>query len=161
MLKYLDDKLLSNIPMTAKNTAPLYQGPTLSYMLARVDRLLSKTLTDRLKAFDITLPQLTALSVLERKTGLTNAKLAELSFIKPQSANKILQDLSSQGWIEKKSDPDHGRRIIIELTPIGRDKLQQARAVVYELEHEMLKNIDISVVNLMHKHLDIMLNNLK
>jgi DNA-binding MarR family transcriptional regulator len=147
--------------MTSKNDLPAYQGATLSYMLARVDRVISKTLSERLKALDITLPQLTALSVLEHNGGLTNAKLAELSFIKPQSANKILQDLSNQGWIERQSDPLHGRRIMIALTTSGRAKLQQCHAIVYQIERVMLKNIDVSVVTLMRNHLDIMLNNLK
>src|SRR5690606_42040416 len=83
----------------------LNQLPTLSYMIARVDRIISKLLNERLKPLDITLPQFTALSVLAAKGNLSNAKLAERSFIKPQSTNKILQDLLSSGWISKESDP--------------------------------------------------------
>ncbi len=75
--------------------------PKLSYMIARVDRIISKHLTEHLKELEITLPQFTALSVLASKSNLSNAKLAERSFIKPQSANKILQDLLVNGWIEK------------------------------------------------------------
>lgn len=75
--------------------------PKLSYMIARVDRIISKHLTEHLKELEITLPQFTALSVLASKSNVSNAKLAERSFIKPQSANKILQDLLVNGWIEK------------------------------------------------------------
>ena len=64
----------------------LNQLPTLSYMIARVDRIISKLLNERLKPLDITLPQFTALSVLAAKGNLSNAKLAERSFILPENA---------------------------------------------------------------------------
>lgn len=41
--------------------------PKLSYMIARVDRIISKHLTEHLKELEITLPQFTALSVLASK----------------------------------------------------------------------------------------------
>lgn len=57
--------------------------PRLSYMIARVDRIISKYLTEHLKDLNISLPQFTALSVLAAKPNLSNAQLAERSFIKP------------------------------------------------------------------------------
>ncbi len=137
------------------------QTPTLSYMIARVDRIISKTLTEKLKNLNISLPQYTALSVLASKQGLSNAKLAERSFIKPQSANKILQDLEGAGWIEKYSDPTHGRRILIQLTPEGQKKLNECDQIIGDLETKMLKNIDINLAYLMRNNLELMVNNLK
>ena len=142
------------------NEQPIYQSPTLSYMIARVDRILSKLLTERLKDIDITLPQFTALSVLAAKGNLSNAALAKRSFIKPQSTNKILQDLFSQNWIEKKSDPSHGRQILINVTSQGFEKLSQCSAIVKELEDTMLHGIDINLAHLIRNNLDIMANNL-
>lgn len=139
---------------------PTHQLPTLSYMIARVDRIISKMLSERLKDLNITLPQFTALSVLAAKGSLSNAKLAERSFIKPQSTNKILQDLLSQGWIEKQSDPSHGRRILIHVTPQGFEILSNCRAIVKEIEEKMLQGIDINLALLIRNNLDIMANNL-
>lgn len=136
-------------------------SPKMSYMIARVDRIISKLLTEQLKQLDISLPQYTALSVLAAKRGLSNAKLAERSFIKPQSANKILQDLLMAGWIEKHADPTHGRRILVQLTDTGYQKLEQCNQVVEQLESKMLKNIDINLALLIHNNLEIMLKNLK
>lgn len=107
-------------------------------MIARVDRIISKHLTEHLKELEITLPQFTALSVLASKSNLSNAKLAERSFIKPQSANKILQDLLVNGWIEK-PDPTHGRRILITLTESGIEKLNKCNEVVLKVEEKCLK----------------------
>ena len=138
-----------------------HQIPTLSYMIARVDRIINKQLTEQLKDLDITLPQFTALSVLAAKGSLSNAKLAERSLIKPQSANKILQDLLSQGWIIKESDPSHGRRILIHVTPEGVNKLNECRKLVEALEKIMLEGIDIHLALLIRNNLDIMSNNLQ
>lgn len=138
-----------------------HQLPTLSYMIARVDRIISKLLSEELKELSITLPQFTALSVLAAKGSLSNAKLAERSFIKPQSTNKILQDLLSQGWIVKQSDPSHGRRILIHVTPEGFEKLSQCRTIVKKLEDTMLNGIDINLSLLIRNNLDIMANNLQ
>lgn len=137
------------------------QSPKLSYMIARVDRIISKLLTEQLKQLNITLPQYTALSVLAARGSLSNAKLAERSFIKPQSANKILQDLLSLGWIEKHSDPTHGRRILIQLTASGQIKIAECNLIVEQLEQNMLKGIDINLALLMRNNLEIMVNNLK
>ncbi|SSU89090.1 MarR family winged helix-turn-helix transcriptional regulator [Acinetobacter baumannii] len=135
--------------------------PKLSYMIARVDRIISKHLTEHLKELEITLPHFTALSVLASKSNLSNAKLAERSFIKPQSANKILQDLLVNGWIEKKPDPTHGRRILITLTESGIEKLNKCNEVVLKVEEKMLEGIDINLAYLIRNNLDIMVNNLK
>lgn len=139
----------------------IHQMPTLSYMIARVDRIVSKLLTERLKDLDITLPQFTALSVLAAKGSLSNAKLAERSFIKPQSTNKILQDLLLQGWIDKQSDPSHGRRILIHVTPLGFEKLNECSAIVKELEDQMLEGVDINLAFLIRNNLELMANNLQ
>ena len=137
------------------------QSPKLSYMIARVDRIISKLLTEQLKQLNITLPQYTALSVLAARGSLSNAKLAERSFIKPQSANKILQDLLSLGWIEKHSDPTHGRRILIQLTASGQNKISECNLIVEALEQKMLKDVDINLALLIRNNLEIMVNNLK
>lgn len=141
--------------------APTNQSPKLSYMIARVDRIISKLLTDELKALEISLPQYTALSVLAAKGSLSNAKLAERSFIKPQSANKILQDLLSAGWIERHADPTHGRRILIQLTDAGYVKLSECNQVVERLEQNMLQGIDVNLAMLIRNNLEIMVSNLK
>ncbi|MFT4021167.1 MAG: MarR family transcriptional regulator [Acinetobacter sp.] len=137
------------------------QSPKLSYMIARVDRIISKLLTKELKALGITLPQYTALSVLAAKGSLSNAKLAERSFTKPQSANKILQDLLLAGWIERHADPTHGRRILIQLTDAGYIKLLECNQAVEQLEQKMLQGIDVNLAMLIRNNLETMVNNLK
>ena len=133
----------------------------LSYMIARVDRIISKLLSEQLKALEISLPQYTALSVLAARGSLSNVKLAERSFIQPQSANKIVQDLLSMGWISKQTDPDHGRRILLQLTESGFKKLAECHQIVDQLETQMLGDMDIHLAMLMRNQLELMVGNLR
>lgn len=137
------------------------KSPKLSYMFARVDRIISKTLSEEMKSLDITLPQYTALSVLASKGALSNAKLAERSLIKPQSANKILQDLLENNWILKESDPTHGRRILVKLTDSGYKKLLECDAIVDQLETKLLTNIDPHLAYVIRNNLGIMISNIQ
>ena len=147
--------------MNKLQTTSLTSQPKLSYMIARIDRVISKRLNETLKPLQISLPQYTALSVLAAKGSLSNAKLAERSFIKPQSANKILQDLLSLGWIERHADPTHGRRILIQLTDAGYAKLSECNQVVEALEQKMLVGVDMNLAMLIRNNLEIMVSNLK
>lgn len=134
---------------------------TLSYALARTDRLINQILNEELKKIEITLPQLTMLSVIQRKPGVSNAKLAELAFIKPQSTTKVIQELENREWITKTADPEHGRRILIKLSELGEEKLRACRAIVSQVETLMLKGIDKNLALLIKSQLEIMVNNLK
>ncbi|MBP6116424.1 MAG: MarR family transcriptional regulator [Neisseriaceae bacterium] len=139
----------------------LSSTPTLSYIIARTDRLISKLLSERLKPLHITLPQFTTLSVLAANGSLSNAKLAERSFIRPQSANKIVHDLLASGWIAQRPDPNHGRRILVQLTDSGHAQLERCNHVVAELETTMLAGIDLNLAHFIRHTLDAMTNNLK
>lgn len=135
--------------------------PKLSYIIARTDRLISKLLSEQLKPLNITLPQFTTLSVLAAKGSLSNAKLAERSFIRPQSANKIVHDLLASGWIAQHPDPNHGRRILVQLTEEGRVQLGRCNRVVEQLETKMLSGIDINLAHFIRHTLETMTTNLK
>lgn len=135
--------------------------PQFSYMIATLDRIINKHLDKSLKKVGLTLPQFTALSVLHDKKHISNAKLAELSFIRPQSANKILQELQQNGWISKLPDPEHGRRLLIELTPAGQDILQQGNVCLTQLEEKMTTGMNIHMAFLVRDNLRLLLNNLR
>lgn len=135
--------------------------PQFSYMIATLDRLIHKHLDKSLKEIGLTLPQFTALSVLYEKKHISNAKLAELSFIRPQSANKILQELQQNGWINKYPDPEHGRRLLIELTPAGHNILQQGNICLSQLEKRMTEGMNIHMAFIVKDNLKLLLNNLR
>ena len=75
----------------------------------------------------LTLPAYTALSVLRVKDGLSNAHLARLSLVTPQSMSEVLAQLVDKGYVRRRAEPGHGRVIRIELTRAGQPRARARR----------------------------------
>lgn len=117
-------------------------NPTgLAYLIGRLDHVLNHRLRDSLAMSGLTLPQYTALSVLDTHVHLSNAQLAERSMVSPQSANEMVKVMEARGWIARQPDPAHGRIIRLFLTEEGKALLQQCNALVAQLEQKMLDSL--------------------
>ncbi|HTJ71024.1 MAG TPA: MarR family transcriptional regulator [Actinospica sp.] len=77
---------------------------------------------------DLTLPESSALSRLDRGGPTTAAELARQEQISPQSMGATLFGLLERGYIEKHPDPTDGRRYVLSLTAEGSEVLHQRRS---------------------------------
>ena len=77
---------------------------------------------------DLTLPESSALSRLDRGGPATAAELARQEQISPQSMGATLAVLLDRGWIERRPDPDDGRRMVLTLTTAGAAMLHDRRS---------------------------------
>jgi DNA-binding MarR family transcriptional regulator len=68
---------------------------------------------------ELTLPELSALSRLDRRGPMTSAALAKLEQISPQSMGATLARLEARGQVERSSDPHDGRLVVISISPAG------------------------------------------
>jgi DNA-binding MarR family transcriptional regulator len=116
-------------------------GPTLLYVIKQVELASRQKLDDLLRPAGITALQYTALTVLERRSGLSAAELARNSFVTAQSMADMVTSLERRELIFRHRDPANRRRLIIDLTPAGRNLLAQYRDKVAELEQVMLANL--------------------
>ena len=116
--------------------------PRLSYVIGRLDRVLRRRLSAAVEPLGLTLPAYTALSVLRVKDGLSNAHLARLSLVTPQSMSEVLAQLVDKGYVRRRAEPGHGRVIRIELTRAGHHALERGDRAVDEVEREMLAELD-------------------
>jgi len=78
---------------------------------------------------ELTLPERTALSRLDRDGPATSAELARQQQVSPQSMGATLARLEQQDLIERRRDPDDGRRIVLSVTAAGRKLLRAKRNV--------------------------------
>jgi DNA-binding MarR family transcriptional regulator len=122
------------------------------YLIGRTDRVVKRRLTEALAPHGITLPLFTAMSVLQARGSLSNAQLAERSFISPQSANEIVKMMEAKGWVVREPDPTHGRIVNLSLTADAQTLLTRCDETVKKLEAEMLDGIDPVHVDLL-RHL--------
>ena len=79
---------------------------------------------------EITLPQFLTLTMLEAYPGISNADLARLAMLTPQTVSVIINNLERAGLVRRQPHPVHGRIQRIEASESGRRLLKQCRAKV-------------------------------
>jgi DNA-binding MarR family transcriptional regulator len=124
-------------PQDATATEPDPPGHLL-YLVKQVEQAIRAHLDDLLRPLRLTTHQYTALSVLERRAGLTSAELARRSFVRPQTMHEMITSLDERGFIERHRDPDNRRVLLIRLTPQGRALLRTYDEQVQLLQERML-----------------------
>jgi DNA-binding MarR family transcriptional regulator len=81
---------------------------------------------------DLTPSQSSMLSRLDKDGPASASELAAAERIRPQSVASILAALREAGLIERRPDPNDGRRQVVSLTTAGRQRLQGDRKVRQE-----------------------------
>lgn len=68
---------------------------------------------------DLTVSQLSALSVLRREGPLSAGDLAAREHVRPPSMTRIIAALQRMGMIDRKTNPEDGRQVLVDLTAAG------------------------------------------
>jgi len=114
------------------STDPAAQS--LGFLLKRAQHTFRTRVDDTLRPLDLTAPQFAVLSAVETVAGISNAELARLAFVTPQTMQGILANLERSGLLTRSPHPQHGRILCSALTEQGRQVLGQARKRVQEIE---------------------------
>jgi DNA-binding MarR family transcriptional regulator len=77
---------------------------------------------------EFTMPESACLARLDREGPATSSALAKQEQISPQSMGATLAGLEERGLVERRPDPDDGRKVVMSITVLGRGALQQRRA---------------------------------
>jgi DNA-binding MarR family transcriptional regulator len=75
----------------------------------------------------LTLPEMSALTRLDRGGPTTAGALAKTEQISPQSMGTTLAALERRGLVERRADPADGRRVVLSVTGAGRQVLRDKR----------------------------------
>jgi DNA-binding MarR family transcriptional regulator len=81
----------------------------------------------------LTMPERTALSCLDRSGPTTSSALAREVQITAQAMGETLGALRARGLIERRPDPDDGRRAVLMVTEAGSRALEDKRNARAEL----------------------------
>ena len=76
---------------------------------------------------DLTLPEISALSRLDRAGPATPGQLAKVEQISPQAMGVTLSGLEERGLVKRRPDPADGRRAVMSLTEAGRRAVRDKR----------------------------------
>jgi DNA-binding MarR family transcriptional regulator len=114
-----------------------------SYVVARLERAIRKSINERVRPYGLTTLQYTTLSVLRRQGhALSNAQLARRAYMTPQAMSEVIEALERKGLIERTAHPNHRRVFPAVLTAEGRKVLASCDAAVDALEETMLCDLD-------------------
>ncbi len=106
-----------------------------SYLIGRADRIISAQLEAALKGTKLSLAEFTALSVLESRPGLSNARLARRSLVSAQAMHKVMRSLETNGYVVRSPDPDGGRVLQTKVTKAGAKALATIRPRISAAEN--------------------------
>ena len=113
-------------------------GPSLLYLVKRVELAVRARLDEILSDSGVTTPQYTALTVLARADGICAAQLARDSFVTPQAMADMLRLLGNRGLIRREPNPRSKRELLVHISDAGRDFLAEYDSRVAELEERMI-----------------------
>ncbi|MFD3418213.1 MarR family winged helix-turn-helix transcriptional regulator [Streptomyces decoyicus] len=87
---------------------------------------------------ELTLPEVSVLSRLERAGSATTSDLARAEQITPQAMGMTLAGLEERGLVERRPDPADGRRVAMSMTKAGQRALRDRRSARAEQLAEAL-----------------------
>lgn len=130
-------QILSQSTPTAAEKNLYEQNAPLGYLLRKANNAHRTLVEKELADFKLTLPQFSVLKFLSRYPGISNADLARLSLLTPQTVCVIVKNLEKMGALQKAPHSIHGRIQHITLTPKGKNLLEQSLVRVDQIQ-EML-----------------------
>ncbi|WP_214411014.1 MarR family winged helix-turn-helix transcriptional regulator [Sphaerisporangium fuscum] len=125
-----------------QDDASIELGRSMGYQLKRVQAALRSAMDAALREHGLTTPQYACLELLGQQPGLSNAQLAQGTFVTRQSMNVVLRNLQDAGLVERPSTAPYGRALPTRLTDEGRARLRAARADVLTIERRMTAPLD-------------------
>lgn len=115
--------------------------PRLTYLVKRLELAVRAAMDDIVGRLGVTVPQYTALSVLERHPGMSSAQLARRSFVSRQAGGEMLSALERKGLVTRTPDARNRRVLRIAITDAGRSLLAACDAAMDDLERQMLRDL--------------------
>lgn len=112
------------------------------YRLKRAQHALRTHMDTVLKPLGLSAPSYAVLAAVERTPGLSNAALARLAFVTPQTMQGMVASLERAGLLVRHPDPRHGRILTTQLTEAGMACVGRARALVDRIEAEMVDGLE-------------------
>lgn len=113
----------------------------LGYLLRQAAGAYRLRMERALADIEVTPPQFSVLTMLAAYPGHSNADLARLALLTPQTVSVIIANLKRMGAIVRQPHEVHGRIQHLDLSPSGKALLTECRARAHAIENEMLAGL--------------------
>jgi DNA-binding MarR family transcriptional regulator len=113
----------------------------IGYLLRQASAAHRLRLDRALAEFGVTQPQFMVLTMLIAYPGISNADLARLAMLTPQTVSVIVSNLDRMGVITRRPHAVHGRIQHIDVTEEGHALVKRGRSRVQAIEKQALGNL--------------------
>ena len=111
-------------------------GPGTIALVTRLSKAIGRRSTESL--LGMRMRHLHVLSYLRDQQGMAQQELGEMLQMDPNNLVLLLNELEAAGYTERHRDPGDRRRHRVELTPVGRQALEQGERAQETIEDEIL-----------------------
>lgn len=113
----------------------------IGYLIKQAGHAFRRSCEDRLRELGLSMSQYAVLRALADAPGAPAAELARRTFVTRQSLRDVLSGLTAAGLASVAARPATGRALPITLTEAGRALLDQADAIVLDVEEHMITGL--------------------
>ncbi|MBP6116180.1 MAG: MarR family transcriptional regulator [Neisseriaceae bacterium] len=113
------------------------RGP-LGYLLRQAANVYRTRMETALQPMDVTGPQFTILKIIAQRPDCSNADVARLALLTPQTVSLIVAKLADLGLVEKEAHPVYKRVQVLRITVLGQSVLAECDVTVDGLEADLL-----------------------
>jgi len=129
-------------PLQAANSSGDVAGRsyqrTTAVLMTNITRMLRTYFDRRARAIGLTRSQWQAMNRLSLTHGISLARLAEWMEVEHITASRLVAQLETMGWAERKSDPADRRQRLVHLTEAGLPVLEEINRLGIEIEDELI-----------------------
>lgn len=125
----------------------------LGYLLRQAAAAQRLRMERALADLPVTAPQFALLTMLDAYPGSSNAELARLTLLTPQTISPMVTSLERSGLLARTPHAVHGRIQQLSLSPAGAELLAQAKARVALLELALAAPLDETELRLVKRWL--------
>lgn len=134
----------------ASSSAPIIPRPGegkrgeaghIGYLLRQAQAIHRLRMERALADLEVTPPQFAVLTMLHAYPGISNADVARLSLLTPQTVSVIVANLEKMGGIARRPHSIHGRIQHLDVTKAGRKLLSRCRERVQKIEAWLLEGL--------------------
>jgi DNA-binding MarR family transcriptional regulator len=111
----------------------------IAYLLGQIGRSQGARLTEHLAPLGLRPKHFALLNIVAAEEGSSQQKLGERLTLEPSGIVATIDELETQGLLERRRNPDDRRRYALYLTPAGHEKLAHARVAAAQRAAQLLQ----------------------
>jgi DNA-binding MarR family transcriptional regulator len=112
------------------------------YLLSRLGFIGSRQFAELLATVGLTTRTWAAMNALDHEGDVTQQQLGRAIGMDPSSMVSTIDELESQGWVERRRHPTDRRAYALHITDAGRATLTNARRLARGAQNELLAPLD-------------------